>query len=61
MQYVPDKEAICWTLKQFPGQKDFIMNAKFHLPTVISSNRENFAKKPVSIDFEIPYFTVSGF
>ena len=35
--------------------------ASFKLPSVISSKRENFKKQPIKINFEIPYFTVSGF
>ena len=31
-----------------------------HLPTIGSVTREEYAKKPISVKFEIPYFTVSG-
>eukprot|EP00330_Aristerostoma_sp_ATCC50986_P005477 CAMPEP_0114584350 /NCGR_PEP_ID=MMETSP0125-20121206/8058_1 /TAXON_ID=485358 ORGANISM="Aristerostoma sp., Strain ATCC 50986" /NCGR_SAMPLE_ID=MMETSP0125 /ASSEMBLY_ACC=CAM_ASM_000245 /LENGTH=433 /DNA_ID=CAMNT_0001778669 /DNA_START=43 /DNA_END=1344 /DNA_ORIENTATION=+ len=58
--YTPEKECMVWTIKQFPGQKDLTMRAKFALPSVKSSDRDNFSKIPVSINFEIPYFTVSG-
>jgi AP-1 complex subunit mu len=61
VQYVPDKEAMCWSLRQFPGQREYMMNASFHLPSVVSPDREAFSKRPINITFEIPYYTVSGF
>jgi AP-1 complex subunit mu len=60
VNYVPEKESMVWTIKQFGGQKDITMKAKFALPSVKSSERDNFSKTPISINFEIPYFTVSG-
>jgi len=57
-KYAPEKNAIIWNIKQFPAGKEFIMRAHFGLPTV---RRENADKKsPISVNFEIPYFTVSG-
>merc|ERR1719502_273794 len=60
VKYCPDQDTIVWTIKQFQGQKDFIMTANFGLPSVGSDSREEYAKKPISVKFEIPYFTVSG-
>ncbi|CAD7936785.1 unnamed protein product [Amoebophrya sp. A25] len=60
VKYVPDQDAIVWSIKQFQGQKDFIMTANFGLPSIGSENREEYAKKPINVKFEIPYFTVSG-
>ena len=37
-----------------------LMKASLKLPTIVSEERNNFRKIPVSINFEIPYFTVSG-
>ena len=59
-QYIPDKDALMWSIKQFPGHKDMTLSASFALPTIVSKEREKFTKMPVTIDFEIPYFTVSG-
>jgi len=60
VSYVPDKDAISWNIKHFPGQKEFVMKATFSLPSIASKEREKFAKMPIAIEFEIPYFTVSG-
>lgn len=59
VQYVPDKDAIVWTIKQFPGNKEFLMRAHFGLPS-ISNDDTNLKKAPINVKFEIPYFTVSG-
>ncbi|EAS03891.2 clathrin adapter protein AP-1, mu subunit (macronuclear) [Tetrahymena thermophila SB210] len=55
------REAIKWSFKQFVGQKEYIMQCTFNLPTVASPGREKYKQVPISINFEIPYYTVSGF
>uniref|UniRef100_A0A8C9T4Y7 AP-1 complex subunit mu-2 n=1 Tax=Scleropages formosus TaxID=113540 RepID=A0A8C9T4Y7_SCLFO len=40
------------------GGKEFLMRAHFGLPSV--ENDEKEAKPPITVKFEIPYFTVSG-
>jgi len=57
-RYAPEKNAIIWSIKQFPGGRDFIMRAHFGLPTVRTGDTEK--KPPISVKFEIPYFTTSG-
>ena len=62
-QYVPERSAIVWRIKQFQGQKEFLMRAHFGLPSVSSEDHMGVsanAKAPISVQFEIPYFTVSG-
>eukprot|EP01066_Platyproteum_vivax_P013100 Platyproteum_vivax@DN5957_c0_g1_i1.p1 len=61
VKYLPEKDAMVWTIKQFPGQKDFMMTASFGLPSLTTREiRESYSKTPISVKFEIPYFTVSG-
>merc|ERR1712241_207297 len=60
VRYIPDQDCIVWSIKQFQGQKDFIMTANFGLPSVGADNRDAYMKAPMSVKFEIPYFTVSG-
>jgi len=57
--YAPEKSAIVWTIKQFQGGKEFILRAHFGLPSVKNED-ENQKKPPISVKFEIPYFTTSG-
>ncbi|KAL1921191.1 uncharacterized protein VTP21DRAFT_10907 [Calcarisporiella thermophila] len=58
VQYVPEKSAFVWKIKQFQGSKEFFMRAHFGLPSVKGEDLEK--KPPISVKFEIPYFTVSG-
>ncbi|KAI3643312.1 hypothetical protein MP228_012867 [Amoeboaphelidium protococcarum] len=58
VSYVPEKSSILWKIKQFPGGKDFVMRAHFGLPTVKSDDPDK--RPPISVKFEIPYFTTSG-
>lgn len=60
VKYLPGKDAMVWTIKQFAGQKDYIMTATFGLPSVASETRDAYQKRPINVKFEIPYFTVSG-
>jgi len=57
--YVPEKDVIVWSLKQFPGGREFLMRAHFGLPSI--QNEDAAASRPpITVKFEIPYFTVSG-
>ncbi|XP_075433573.1 AP-1 complex subunit mu-2 isoform X2 [Ascaphus truei] len=57
-KYVPEKNVVIWTIKSFPGGKEYLMRAHFGLPSVETEELEG--KPPISVKFEIPYFTVSG-
>mmetsp|Transcript_22538 Transcript_22538/g.27582 ORF Transcript_22538/g.27582 Transcript_22538/m.27582 type:complete len:425 (+) Transcript_22538:189-1463(+) len=57
--YVPDKDAIIWSIKQFYGAREYLMRAHFGLPSTADEDDMSW-KKPASVSFEIPYFTVSG-
>jgi AP-1 complex subunit mu len=58
MRYSPNDNALVWTIKQFPGRKQFNLRAHFGLPSVESEEDES--KRPIIVSFEIPFFTVSG-
>ena len=57
-KYAPEINAIVWTIKSFPGGKEFLMRAHFGLPSVVSDELDG--KPPIQVKFEIPYFTTSG-
>jgi len=59
VQYAPDKSAFVWKIKQLAGGKEFLMRAHFGLPSV-KSETELEKRAPITVKFEIPYFTVSG-
>jgi AP-1 complex subunit mu len=57
--YYPDKDSIVWSIKQFTGSKEYLMRAHFGLPSISGEDQDSW-KAPISVRFEIPYFTVSG-
>ncbi|KAI9458504.1 Mu homology domain-containing protein [Boletus coccyginus] len=59
VQYAPDKSAFVWKIKQLGGGREYLMRAHFGLPSVKSEN-EPPTRPPLTVKFEIPYFTVSG-
>jgi AP-1 complex subunit mu len=36
--YVPDRDAIVWTIKQFNGSREYMMRAHFGLPSISTTN-----------------------
>lgn len=58
VKYAPEQNAITWTIKSFPGGKEYLMRAHFGLPSVECEDSEG--KPPIQVKFEIPYFTTSG-
>ncbi|KAJ1557351.1 AP-1 complex subunit mu-1, partial [Nowakowskiella sp. JEL0078] len=56
--YAPEKNAFVWKIKQFQGGKEFLMRAHFGLPSVRNDDPDK--RPPISVKFEIPYFTMSG-
>ncbi|KAI0348747.1 putative clathrin coat assembly protein AP47, partial [Trametes cingulata] len=60
MQYVPDKSAFVWKIKQLAGGREFLMRAHFGLPSVRGEHESLGKRAPITVKFEIPYFTVSG-
>ncbi|XP_069795126.1 adaptor related protein complex 1 subunit mu 3 isoform X4 [Narcine bancroftii] len=57
-KWLPEKNVVVWSIKSFPGGKEYLMRAHFGLPSVEGEEQER--KPPITINFEIPYFTVSG-
>ncbi|KAI6192751.1 hypothetical protein M3Y94_01322000 [Aphelenchoides besseyi] len=57
-KYVPEDNSFVWTIKSFPGGKEYLMRAQFKLPSVTGEEIEG--RRPIKIRFEIPYFTTSG-
>lgn len=60
-KYAPDKDAVVWSLKQFKAGRDAVMRGHFSLPSIgKSEERENATRRPITLEFEVPYFTISG-
>jgi AP-1 complex subunit mu len=58
MKYSPKDNAMIWTIRQFAGQKQHTLRAHFGLSSVESEDED--AKRPIHVEFEIPFFTMSG-
>ena len=59
--YLSDREDLLWFIKRFEGQCELDMKCSFQVPTVRIDDPNKHLKRPIQINFEIPYFTVSGF
>eukprot|EP00729_Bicosta_minor_P010050 gene10050-35237_t len=58
VSYKPETNSIVWKIKSLPGGKEYLMRAHFSMPSVGSDEAES--RPPIGVQFEIPYFTVSG-
>ncbi|UXI17419.1 hypothetical protein NH340_JMT03362 [Sarcoptes scabiei] len=58
VRYTPEVNCMVWTIKSFPGGKEYLMRAHFGLPSVSAEEIEG--RPPIHVKFEIPYFTTSG-
>lgn len=59
VKWIPEKACLIWKLKTFPGGKQYHMRAELGLPSVVDSETV-LSKKPIKVNFSIPYFTTSG-
>ena len=57
-KYVPEKNCVIWYIRSFPGGKEYLMRAHLNLPSISSETTES--RKPIQVNFEIPYYTISG-
>lgn len=49
-KYVPEDNAFIWTIKSFPGGKEYLMRAQFKLPSVVGEEAEG--RRPIKIRYE---------
>ena len=68
-EYAPELSAIKWFIGFFPGSKEFTCRVKVGLPVIKSTaaaaslfiSREGAAQQPpITVSFELPYYTMSG-
>ena len=58
--YAPEKEAMVWKIKNFPGGKEFLLRCKFGLPSVEAEEEQQGRMPPIRVSMELCYFTISG-
>eukprot|EP01024_Parvocaulis_polyphysoides_P007137 TRINITY_DN12146_c1_g1_i1.p1 TRINITY_DN12146_c1_g1~~TRINITY_DN12146_c1_g1_i1.p1 ORF type:complete len:428 (+),score=68.88 TRINITY_DN12146_c1_g1_i1:242-1525(+) len=59
-EYKPEQSCVLWTIKSFPGGREFLLRCKFGLPSVEAEEAAVGRMPPIKVKFEIPYYTVSG-
>lgn len=59
-KYHPERDALVWSIKQLPGGKQFVLKAELGLSSVQSEEVTKNKRQPITVKFEIPYFTLSG-
>ena len=52
-EYVPEKSALVWTIKNFPGGREFLLRAKFGLPSVEAEDGGHGRMPPIKVKFEV--------
>eukprot|EP01119_Soliformovum_irregulare_P019432 TRINITY_DN6146_c0_g1_i1.p1 TRINITY_DN6146_c0_g1~~TRINITY_DN6146_c0_g1_i1.p1 ORF type:complete len:277 (-),score=72.31 TRINITY_DN6146_c0_g1_i1:22-852(-) len=57
VMYAPEQNLVLWTIKHFQGGKEYQMKAHFGLQTI---SAEEIKFRPVSVQFRIPNFSISG-
>lgn len=56
--YAPEKDALVWKIKNFPGGREFLLRCKFGLPSVAAEEEAQGRLPPIKVKFEIPYYSV---
>ncbi|KAB2633321.1 lysM domain receptor-like kinase 3 [Pyrus ussuriensis x Pyrus communis] len=59
-KYAPERDALVWKIKSFPGNKEYMLRSEFTLPSITAEEAVPERRAPIRVKFEIPYFTVSG-
>lgn len=61
-KYKPALQCVEWNIKQLPGKQTVTLQASFGLPTcrVETEDVMAYTKKPITVSFQMPYFSLSG-
>lgn len=51
--YAPEKEALVWKIKNFPGGREFLLRCKFGLPSVAAEEETQGRLPPIKVKFEV--------
>jgi len=60
-KYIPDKSGIVWKIRRFPGETESSLRAEVELISVTSSDKKAWSRPPISMEFQVPMYTSSGF
>lgn len=51
--YAPEKAALVWKIKNFPGGQEFLLRCKFGLPSVAAEEEAQGRLPPIKVKFEV--------
>eukprot|EP00560_Eucampia_antarctica_P000167 CAMPEP_0197833262 /NCGR_PEP_ID=MMETSP1437-20131217/18416_1 /TAXON_ID=49252 ORGANISM="Eucampia antarctica, Strain CCMP1452" /NCGR_SAMPLE_ID=MMETSP1437 /ASSEMBLY_ACC=CAM_ASM_001096 /LENGTH=427 /DNA_ID=CAMNT_0043437225 /DNA_START=134 /DNA_END=1417 /DNA_ORIENTATION=+ len=57
-KYEPEKQAIVWRVKKFPGKHEAMLSADVDLMPTVRAKAWN--RPPINVEFQVPMFTSSG-
>ena len=60
IKYEPDSNCLRWKMKMIKGKKEVKMKCSLQMPLIKSTDYDKYRKRPVQVQFEIPYYTLSG-
>jgi len=60
MAYNKETNCINWEISYLQGEEIIFLEYNYKLPSLVSPNREDYINEPITIQFKIPYFTISG-
>ena len=58
--YAPEKDALVWKIKNFPGGREFLLCCKFGLPSVAAEEEAHGRLPPIKVKFEVRRRGVCG-
>ena len=56
--FEPEKRAIVWRVRRFPGGAEFLMFGEAEL--MASTRDKKWVRPPITVEFQVPMFTASG-
>jgi AP-2 complex subunit mu-1 len=57
-RYEPDKAAIIWRIRRFPGRHEYALLAEVELASTVTDKQ--WVRPPITMSFDVPQFTASG-
>jgi len=60
-KYIPEQEGIVWRIKKFPGNTEYTLRAEVELIASTSVEKKAWSRPPITMEFQVPMFTASGF
>lgn len=61
VKYSPATDELVWSMKTFKAGREAVMRGHFNLPSIPEGQTRDVAtKRPITVEFEVPYFTISG-